>query len=102
MSEPLSSERLLDLIVKGEHQMDHQELRIWDLIRIEPNMWRHKRMKDVWVVGIAGTRVLWHDHWENGFQIAVWRTFKEVQENVSTPSELITSIKAFHMWIDGR
>ena len=96
----LPPEALLDLIVQGEDQMDPHDLRIWDLIKMEPSKWFHVTMKKVWAVGLTGNRVLWHDHWEDGFRITNWTTLLNIGSGGSVESSLARSIKPFRGWID--
>ena len=100
MTLPLSPQSLLDLIITGESEMDHQELRIWDLIKIEPSLWSRDKMGQVWVVGLTGSRVIWHDHWEDGFQISKWDKTTVLNQGYSSTGALSASIRAFRSWID--
>ena len=100
MTSHISPESLLDLIIDGESEMDHQDLRIWDLIKFEPSLWSHEEMGQVWAVGLTGSRVIWHDHWEDGFNISKWEKTKVLNEWYSCPCDLSKSIRVIRAWID--
>ncbi len=69
--QPISEERILDLVNRGRNTMNPIERRFWDYISIYPEKWPLHPFGDLgggfWAVGLIGRGVLWYNDIEDGF-----------------------------------
>ena len=75
---PISLEQLRDEIASDESQMDPDLVRLWNLVRVDFVKWTQRPWGDrgngFWVVGLIGSRVLYYNDIEEGFN---WSTYTE-------------------------
>ena len=69
--QPISEEKLMDLINKGRQQMSPPERKFWDAIAIFPEKWQLTPYGNpgggFWVVAVLGKTVVWYNDIESGF-----------------------------------
>ena len=82
--EPISESSLWDLLNQAEMRMDAHVSKLWDAVRIVPEKWRQHPHGDVgsgfWVVGVIGSRVIWFNDIEGGFNISNYRSNGEIDD----------------------
>lgn len=76
--EPISEEELATLIAEAVNVMEPQANRLWNLIRMPPVKWAQHPWGDLgggfWVVGVMGSRVVWYNDIEDGFNVSTYST----------------------------
>ena len=75
---PTSLEELVADMAESEERMDTSLLRLWAAIRLPPAKWQQEPWGNegggFWVVGVFGSRVLWYNDIEEGFNISEYST----------------------------
>lgn len=78
---PISESSLWDLLNAAELRMDPHVGRFWESVRILPEKWAQHPYGDVgggfWVVGVLGSRVIWFNDIEDGFNVSNYKMFGE-------------------------
>ncbi|PTQ96843.1 hypothetical protein C8P68_104335 [Mucilaginibacter yixingensis] len=89
---PISLNELLDQIQKSELDLNGERLNFWQLIKITPIKWEESTMGDCgsgfWVVGICGTKVIWYNDIEEGFNISNYQIYGKIEEYHCNQDEL--------------
>jgi hypothetical protein len=71
---PISLVELYDQIQKTETDLNGELWNFWQLIKIEPTKWIENEFGDLgggfWVVAICGTKIIWYNDIEDGFNIS--------------------------------
>ena len=100
MWEPISFEDLYDKIIATEVRLANEIERFWQLIRVEPNKWQEKKYGGegggFWIVAICGSRVIWYNDIEDGFNISKYHKYGEFEEYWCNQSELDDAIKQLY------
>ncbi len=90
--QPISLSELNKEIQKTEQGLEGELINFWKLIKIEPIKWAEKDYGDegggFWVVAICGTKVIWYNDIEEGFNISDYKTFGQIDEYYSNQDEL--------------
>ena len=96
MWKPISIERLRNLILEGELQLNDQQSNFWDIIKIEPEKWKEKKYGTegggFWVVAIFGREVIYFNDIEDGFNISTYKNYGEIEEYRCNQSGLNWSV----------
>jgi hypothetical protein len=89
---PISESELWDQINRGWEEMTLEQRRFWELIRIDPVKWRQKpygtQGGGFWVVAIYGSKVIWFNDIEWGFNRSRWTTMGTLGEYWCNQDEL--------------
>ncbi|MFZ9956895.1 MAG: hypothetical protein ACO3E1_12330 [Flavobacteriales bacterium] len=89
---PISISELHDLIQKSENALDRELWSFWHLINIEPTKWIEKAHGieggGFWVVAICGTKIIWYNDIEEGFNISSYKTYGQIEGYYCNQDEL--------------
>ncbi len=89
---PISIEKLSEMIINEELEMDHSELRLWDAIKIDPNKWEEPTYGGegggFWVSAIIGNVVLWYNDIEDGWNVSNWKKYGHIDHYSCNQSSL--------------
>lgn len=81
---PLSKRELYELILKSETDLNGELMNFWELIKMEPKKWTEKTHGDsgdgFWVVAICGTKIIWYNDIEEGFNISNYTIYGHINE----------------------
>jgi hypothetical protein len=98
MWKPISLENLNTLILKGELELNDQQLDFWNLIKIEPEKWEEREYGieggGFWVVAIFGKEIIYYNDIEEGFNISSYKTYGRIDEYKCSQVDLNWSVKA--------
>jgi hypothetical protein len=90
--QPISITELFEQIQKTEVELKGELLNFWELIKIEPKKWVEKKYGNegggFWVVGICGTRIIWYNDIEDGFNISEYKKYGQIEEYFCNQDEL--------------
>ena len=82
MWKSISLTDLRNLILKGELELNDEQLNFWDLIKVEPEKWEEvdygSEGGGFWVVAIMGKEVIWYNDIEEGFNISSYTTYGRI------------------------
>jgi hypothetical protein len=96
MWKPISLPDLKNLLLKGELELNDEQLNFWDLIKIDPEKWNEKDYgtegDGFWVVAIFGRQVIWYNDIEDGFNISEYKTYGQIEEYECNQVELNWSV----------
>ena len=96
--QPISELSLWDKINAAEVRMNPQLARLWEVIRISPQKWNQKSFgksqDSYWVVGLIGTRAIWYNDIEDGFNVSRFTEFGMLDEYWCNQDELEWAIQA--------
>ena len=77
--QPISEERILELINSSRRRMNPVERRFWDAIAIHPEKWKQNPYGNIgsgfWAVAIIGKIVLWYNDIEDGFNRSTYSQY---------------------------
>ncbi len=80
---PISEVELYDQIQKTEIDLNGDLWNFWQLIKIDPAKWTEKNYGDkgggFWVVAICGTKIIWYNDIEEGFNISSYKTYGQIE-----------------------
>lgn len=89
---PITLLKLYDKIQKSETDLNGELWNFWQLIKIDPVKWSEKKYGKVgggfWVVAICGTKIIWYNDIEEGFNISNYKTLGQIEEYFADQSEL--------------
>lgn len=89
---PLSKVSLRDLLGEAEQRMSADVRRLWDALRIAPEKWAQHPYGDegggFWVVAVFGSRVIWYNDIEEGFNVSRYGSAGEIAEYLCEQEEL--------------
>lgn len=89
---PISLSELYDQIQKTETDLNGELCNFWQLIKTEPIKWIEKDYGDVgggfWVVAICGTKVIWYNDIEYGFNISDYNIYGQIEGYYCNQDEL--------------
>lgn len=93
---PITLTELYDHINTTENELNGELLNFWNLIKVEPKKWSEeeygKEGGGFWVVAICGTRAIWFNDIEEGFNISTYRTFGKLDDYYCNQDELKFSV----------
>jgi hypothetical protein len=100
---PISSNALFIEIQKSEMELEGELLNFWQLIRIEPTKWAEKefgqRGDGFWVVAICGTKIIWYNDIEDGFNISKYSIFGEIECYSCNQDELSLAVSQLYQTV---
>ncbi len=77
--------------------MDPEVGRFWDAIKLPPQKWNLSPYGDLgggfWVVGLIGSKVVWYNDIEDGFNVSAYATFGAIAEYWCNQSELEITVQ---------
>lgn len=71
--EQTTDQKILNRIAELEKRMDEKDLSLWKLIRVAPEKLATPG-GNIWVVGIAGNKMIWHNEQEDRFAVSAYQT----------------------------
>lgn len=94
--EPISEAALRIRIAQGKARMSSAQLRLWNLIRVEPAKWKQepygKNGGGFWAVGVIGKSVIWYNDLEDGFNRSSYSSFGTIDDYWCNQDELEVAI----------
>lgn len=95
--EPISETGLWDEIIRAEGRMSPQVLRLWQAIKIPPEKWAEQTYGTVgggfWVVAVIGSRVIWFNDIEDGFNCSSYVVVGKLSEYLCNQDELEIAVQ---------
>lgn len=95
--EPISETELWDKIIRAEGRMSPQVLRLWQAIKIPPEKWAEQTYGAVgggfWVVAVIGSRVIWFNDIEDGFNCSSYVVAGKLSEYFCNQDELEIAVQ---------
>lgn len=95
--EPISEARLWDKIISAEGRMSPQISRLWEAIKISPEKWGEKTYGTLgggfWVVAVIGSRVIWFNDIEDGFNCSSYIVAGKLAEYFCNQDELEIAVQ---------
>lgn len=68
----------------------------WQLIKTDPTKWVEKEhgneVGEFWVVAICGTKVIWYNDIEEGFNISGYKTYGQIERYYCNQDELNSAV----------
>ncbi len=93
---PITLSELYDEIQKTETDLSGELWNFWQLIKTEPTKWAEKDFGDegggFWAVAICGTKVIWYNDIEDGFNISEYNTYGKIEGYYCNQDELIWAV----------
>jgi len=93
---PISLSELHDEIYKTEIELNGELWNFWELIKIDPAKWTEKKYGHdgggFWVVAICGTKIIWYNDIEDGFNISDYRTYGQIERYYCNQDELNSAV----------
>jgi len=90
--EPISLYELFDKIQKTETDLNGELWNFWQLIKVYPTKWKENKFGNegggFWVVAICGTKVIWYNDIEDGFNISNYNNIGEIDGYYCNQDEL--------------
>ena len=92
----ISIDNLRVLIRKRELELNDQQLKFWNQIKIEPEKWEEIEYGNegggFWVVAIFRSRVIYYNDIEEGFNISPYKTYGKIEEYWCSQDDLNWSV----------
>ncbi len=89
---PISEKELDNLIINDEKTLTGKLWNFWQLIKITPVKWMENEYGQegggFWVVAICGTKVIWYNDIEDGFNISDYKNYGEIDGYFCNQDEL--------------
>lgn len=89
---PITESELLQKITKSENSLDKRQLSFWQLIKVNPVKWAEREFGleggGFWVVAICGSRVVWYNDIEEGFNISSYTIYGQISNYYANQYEL--------------
>ncbi|MCC6373054.1 MAG: hypothetical protein IT236_18770 [Bacteroidia bacterium] len=89
---PITLDELYNQIQKTETDLHGELWNFWQLLKIDPIKWMEKEFGAVgggfWVVAICGTKVIWYNDIEEGFNISDYKTYGQIDAYFCNQDEL--------------
>jgi len=102
--EPISEAGLWDKILAAEDRMDPPIRRLWEAIKIPPEKWSEETHGTegggFWVVAIIGTRAIWFNDIEDGFNCSSYIVAGTLTAYFCDQDELETAVKKILTFIE--
>ena len=93
-------------ITEAELEFDINEYRLWDSIKVNLSKWNDGEYGNegggFWVAGIIGSRVLWYNDIEGGWNISSWSQIGKIDEYHCNQDSLRCSLHQIRYLIDKR
>lgn len=95
--EPISEAELWDKILAAEERMSPQISRLWEAIKIPPEKWSEGTYGTAgggfWVVAIIGSRAIWFNDIEDGFNCSTYAITGKLSEYFCNQDELEIAVQ---------
>ena len=92
----ISKEALHQRIAQGVARMSPDQLRLWNVIRVEPQKWKQepygREGSGFWVVALVGQTVIWYNDLEDGFNRSRYSSFGVIEDYWCNHDELEVTI----------
>ena len=102
---PLTEASLSDLIHAAQRRMTAAQGRLWEAIRMPPQKWKQTPYGDegggFWVVAVIGSRVVWYNDIEEGFNWSHYTVPGEIGEYWCNQDDLEHAVQRLLDEIDG-
>jgi hypothetical protein len=89
---PIAEAALRKRIAQGQSRMTPAQLRLWQVIRIDPEKWQQHPYGDpgngFWVVGLIGRTVVWYNDIEDGFNRSRFAMYGVIEDYWCNQDEL--------------
>lgn len=89
---PISEAQIWDQINEAESRMRPDVARLWEFVRVLPHKWNQHpwggECGGFWVVAIFGSRVVWFNDIEDGFNVSQYKVSGEIAEYWCNQSNL--------------
>ncbi|WP_051312893.1 hypothetical protein [Sporocytophaga myxococcoides] len=93
---PIKIDQLRNEILKGELELNDEQLNFWDLIKIEPEKWTERNYGQdsggFWVVAVFGRNVIFYNDIEEGFNVSEYDKHGEIKDYVCNQSGLNSTV----------
>ena len=94
---PISIIELYKEILEAENNLKGELWNFWQLINIDPIKWMEKEYgkgaDGFWVVAICGTKVIWYNDIEDGFNISEYIKFGQIEGYFCNQDDLSLAVK---------
>jgi hypothetical protein len=104
MWQPIGIDVIRIDIRDAEAAMSEVSLRLWRLIRIEPEKWQQHPYGDMgggfWAVGLFGHNAIWYNDIEQGYNISQWTTWGLLNEYWCNQDDLLQTVNSIRAYID--
>lgn len=95
--QPISLEALHARIAQGRARMTPAQLRLWEIIRIEPEKWQQHPYGDpgqgFWAIALVGRTVIWFNDIEDGFNRSHFADYGTIEQYWCNHDELETAVQ---------
>lgn len=93
---PISIEEIYDKIHNLEKDSYGELFNFWQLIKIDPTKWIEKQFGEegggFWAVAVCGTKVIWFNDIEDGFNISDYKTYGQIEVYNCNQDELSLAV----------
>lgn len=100
MWEPLSENKLMEMIEEAELFMSPGCRKFWDYIKITPQKWSLSPWGDegggFWVVAVIGKNCIYYNDIEEGFNFSPYTSFGQIDRYCCSQPDLLPTISGFH------
>jgi hypothetical protein len=97
---PITIEKVYDLILETERELNGELFNFWELIKIYPEKWKEEEYGieggGFWVVGLIGKNVIWYNDIEEGFNISRYTTYGTIDKYFCNQDELTWTVKRLY------
>lgn len=101
--EPISLIELYEQIKKTEMDLHGELWNFWQLIQIIPVKWQEPEYGDegggFWVVAICGTKIIWYNDIEDGFNISDYKIYGQFEDYGCEQDELSWAVSKLFRFI---
>jgi hypothetical protein len=102
--EPISEERIWDLLNEAWDRMSVQQRRFWEAVRISPEKWQQHPYGDhglgFWAVAVMGRMVVWYNDIEDGFNHSRYKCYGTIGEYWCNQDKLEWQIQALMDYVE--
>lgn len=95
--EPISLIELYEEIQKTAMELQGELWNFWQLIQITPAKWQEPEYGDegggFWVVAICGTKIIWYNDIEDGFNISDYKIYGKFEDYGCEQDELSWAVR---------
>lgn len=92
----ISREALLKRVAQGVARMSPDQLRLWNVIRIEAQKWQQepygREGNGFWVVALIGKTVIWYNDLEDGFNRSRYSSYGVIDDYWCNHDELEVTV----------
>lgn len=103
---PITLDELFKEINKSETDLNGELWNFWQLIKIYPTKWEEQEFGSegggFWVVAICGTKVIWYNDIEEGFNISTFSEVGQINQYMCTQYNLREALLQLHQTISSK